>query len=159
METQIFTDPVKIGPGIWFSMHLSAVHATTDSKKKDFEVYVNMLCDNFKCAKCKPHFRKFIDTHPFKNYYHIRNAKGDDIGMFQWTWELHNQVNKFLNKPCPSLEDSYSYYSTSSAGVCTTCGNATPVPEFASSTPRSIPPIIDAYVLGQLQAIPFVAKK
>jgi hypothetical protein len=121
MDTKIFTDPAKIGPGIWFSIHIEAVHATDDNSKNKFITNINNLCDNFKCQKCKPHFRKFIDTHPLTNYWNIKDNHGNDIGFFKWSWELHNQVNKFLNKPQPSLSDAYSYYSSSSVGICFDC--------------------------------------
>jgi len=123
MDTSIFSDPVKIGPGIWFIMHTDAVKAITDDLKMAFEINTNAICDNFKCKKCQPHFRKFIDTHPFINYRNIRDAMGRDIGFFQWTWELHNEVNKFLHKYQPSLQEAYNFFSDSEAGACFNCGN------------------------------------
>lgn len=123
MDTSIFSDPVKIGPGIWFIIHTDAVKATTDPLKIAFEININAICDNFKCKKCQPHFRKFIDTHPFINYWNIRDAMGRDIGFFQWTWELHNEVNKFLHKYQPSLQEAYNFFSDSEAGACFNCGN------------------------------------
>lgn len=123
MDTTVFTDPSIIGPGLWFNIHITAKHAVTDTLKEAFGVNINALCDNFKCMKCKPHFRKFIDTHPFKDYWNIRNAHGNDIGLFKWTWELHNQVNKFLNKYQPTLEEAYEYYSHADVGVCFDCGS------------------------------------
>jgi len=123
MDTSIFSDPIKIGPGIWFIMHTNAVKAITDPLKMAFEINVNAICDNFKCKKCQPHFRKFIDTHPFINYWNIRDAMGRDIGFFQWTWELHNEVNKFLRKYQPSLQEAYNFFSDTEAGACFNCGN------------------------------------
>lgn len=123
MDTSIFTDPVKIGPGIWFSLHIEAVKCTSDDTKKSFIIFVNSICDNFKCAKCQIHFRTFINTHPFLLYWNIKDAQGRDIGFYKWTWELHNQVNKFLNKPQPSLMESYNYYVDHNSDVCHNCGN------------------------------------
>lgn len=122
MQTTFFNDPTVIGPGIWFNMHTTAVHATTDQLKEAFIVYINALCDNFRCQTCRVHFRKFIDTRPLKEYWAIKDNNGNDIGFFKWTWELHNQVNKFLKKYQPSLEEAYTYYSDNSVGVCRTCG-------------------------------------
>jgi len=49
MDNTIFTDPIKIGPGIWFKMHIDGLAATNDENKKAFIVNTNLLCDNFKC--------------------------------------------------------------------------------------------------------------
>lgn len=123
MDTSIFTDLTKTGPGIWFLLHTEATKATTDENKRSFIIFVNALCDNFKCQTCKTHFRNFINKHPFLPYWNIKDDFGRDIGFYKWTWELHNQVNKFLNKPQPSLLESYDYYSNNSIGICTNCPN------------------------------------
>lgn len=148
MDTSIFTDPVKIGPGIWFKMHTDAVKAITDDLKIAFETNTNACCDNFKCKKCQPHFRKFIDTHPFINYWNIRDDMGRDIGFFQWTWELHNAINKFLGKYQPSLQEAYNFFSNTEAGACFNCG-AQPIPSpgepLLEQRSRAIPPILTLY--------------
>lgn len=127
MNTSVFSDPVRVGPGIWFKMHLEAVNATNDSLKRAFINNINLLCDNFKCSKCQSHFRKFIDSHPFEKYWNIYDKNGRDIGFFKWSWELHNQVNKFLNKYQPSLEEAYEYYSNKNSGVCFECNKTNPI--------------------------------
>lgn len=144
MDTSIFSDPVKVGPGVWFKMHIDAIKAVTDVLKEAFIVNINAVCDNFKCLKCQPHFRKFIDTHPLKNYWNIYDRKGRDIGFFKWTWEMHNQVNKFLKKYEPTFDEAYEYFSDSGAGACFSCGDniIQPLPEQRS---RAIPPILTLY--------------
>src|SRR4030042_5313532 len=92
MLTNSFDDIEKIGPGIWFKIHMDAIKATTLSLKESFVVNINALCDGFRCKTCQPHFRKFINENPLKKYFDIKD------GIFQWTWELHNDVNSRLNK-------------------------------------------------------------
>jgi hypothetical protein len=169
MDFSIFSDPIKVGPGIWFKMHIDAINAVTDALKEAFIININAVCDNFKCKKCQPHFRKFIDTHPLQNYWHIRDSKGRDIGFFQWTWEMHNQVNRFLKKYEPTLEEAYEFYSNSETGACFNCGSdtnvsinnsnirsnniITPIPEQRS---RAIPQILTLYrESGDLKPQPF----
>ena len=142
MDTSIFSDPVKVGPGVWFKMHIDAVKAVNDTLKETFVININAICDNFKCKKCQPHFRKFIDTYPLVNYWNIRDNKNRDIGFFKWTWEMHNQVNKFLGKYEPSFEEAYDYFSNSEAGACFNCGNDHSVIEQRS---RAIPQILTLY--------------
>jgi hypothetical protein len=180
MDVSIFTDPVKVGPGIWFKMHIDARKAITDSLKEAFIVNINALCDNFKCKKCQSHFRQFIDTHPFQSYWNIRDSKGRDIGFFQWTWELHNQVNRFLKKYEPSLEEAYEFYSNIEAGACFNCGGlpkekeevpfqlaitrqsnldisfSDPRIQLPEQRSRAIPPILTLYRdLGEIKSQPF----
>jgi hypothetical protein len=157
MQVSIFSDPTKIGPGIWFKMHIDAVAAVTDSLKEAFIININATCDNFKCKKCQPHFRKFIDTHPLRDYWNVKDSKGSDIGFFKWTWELHNQVNKFLNKYQPTLVEAYEFFSDTEAGACFNCGGTDPknnhLPELRS---RAIPPILTLYrESGHLKPKPF----
>ena len=125
MDISKFTDPAIIGPGIWFEMHTEAVQCKNDQRKRAFVTRINNLCDKFRCIKCKLHFKKFINSHPFENYWFVYNNKGEDIGFYKWTWECHNNVNRFLGKPQVDLEESYEYYMSQSAGVCIgDCGKA-----------------------------------
>lgn len=153
MDINVFTDPTKIGPGLWFQIHTSAVLATTDALKDAYIIYINGLCDNFKCMKCKPHFRKFIDTHPLDTYRKIVDSLGRDIGFFQWSWELHNQVNRFLGKYEPTLEEAYAFFSNQDAGVCFDCPTAPSAP--AEQITRGIPPILELFREGNLAPQPF----
>ena len=126
MEVTAFTDPVKIGPGLWFKLHLDAVQAVTDELKRAFVINTQALVDNFKCAHCQEHFRAFVERYPLTRYWNIHNREGQDIGFFQWTWELHNQVNKRYRKYQPTLEEAYLYYSQAKVGLCFDCGKSDP---------------------------------
>lgn len=161
MDVSTFADPVKVGPGIWFKMHIDAIIAVTDTLKDAFIINVNAVCDNFKCKKCQPHFRKFIDTHPFKNYWNITDSKGNDIGFFQWTWEMHNQVNNFLKKYEPTFEEAYAFFSNNEAGACFNCGGDQQIDQSVDKTnfeqrTRAIPPILALYrENGDIKPQPF----
>lgn len=123
MDTATFANPSNYA-GIWFVLHTRAALATTEDRKREFVREVNDICENLRCKNsCQPHFRKFIDTHPFENYWNIRDPQGRDIGFFKWTWECHNEVNRFLRKYQPSLEEAYAYYSNSEAGACFSCND------------------------------------
>src|SRR5688572_20802270 len=102
----------KDGKGIWFVIHTLALN--TNGKKDYFEWMMNTLSDNFGCEICKPHIKKFIMDTPPKNTIY----KQEDIGYFKWTWELHNSVNKRLNKPVISLDEALSIYKNM---VCKNC--------------------------------------
>lgn len=162
MNITIFTDPVKIGPGIWFKMHIDAVKATTDNLKEAFEININNTCDNFKCKKCQIHFRRFIDMHPFHKYWKIIDSQKRDIGFFKWTWELHNEVNKFLGKVEPGLEEAYNFFSNVDEGACFNCNSviehsSTPIinEDNLEQRSRAIPQILTLYRSANLKPQPF----
>lgn len=151
MDVEGFSDPVKVGPGMWFKMHVNAVKAITDELKEAFIININADCDNFKCKKCQGHFRKFIDTHSFKNYWRIIDEKGRDVGFFKWTWELHNLVNKFLNKYQPNFQEAYEFYSDREIGACFNCGSDNKIVTVnknidAETRTLVIPPILTSYI-------------
>jgi len=122
MDRLALMDITKIGPGIWFKIHSDGIAATTQSLKESFVININALCDGFKCKHCQPHFRKYISMYPIENYFNIKNKKGIDIGIFQWTWEFHNAVNLRLGKYQPTLEESYEYFTNDTIGACHDCG-------------------------------------
>ena len=169
MNISIFSDPAKIGPGMWFDIHIDGVTAITDALKQAFTININAKCDNFKCKKCQPHFREFINTHDFKNYWNIRDNKGRDIGFFKWTWELHNEVNARLGKYRPTLEEAYEFYTNPEVGACFNCGKSAPVKpiispinqaqasssEMPEQRSRAIPPILTLYRQNGITPQPF----
>ena len=104
----------KDGKGIWFVIHTLALNG---GNKVYFEWMMTTLVDHFGCEICKPHIIKFMTNHPFKNYNSIF-YKNEEIGYFKWTWELHNEVNKRLNKPIISLDDALILYKNM---ICKNC--------------------------------------
>ena len=149
MDIECFSNPLKIGPGVWFKIHTDAVAATTDELKRAFVLNINFLCDMFKCKKCQGHFREFIDSHPLRNYWDFK-YKGKDAGFFKWSWEFHNHANQFLKKYQPTFDEAYSFFSDADSGVCTDCGGEIlikqPSEKDTKPTKQNIPPILAAYM-------------
>lgn len=141
MDGSTYTDPVKVGPGLWFAIHTMAVKAVNEQLKEAFVTNINALCDAHRCTMCRTHMRKFLDSHSLKNYWHVKDHKGNDVGFFKFTWEMHNEVNRFLRKHLPTLEEAYNYYSDAEAGVCTDCGGVS-----ATVAQPSVPPILELYL-------------
>jgi len=92
------------GRGIWYTIHLLAFHANTDLLKNAFIITIGQLADHFGCETCKVHFKKFITDVPIKPFL------PQEYGVFKWTVELHNAINKKLNKPVVKYEDALSSY-------------------------------------------------
>jgi len=123
MNTNNVNIAAYMGPGLWYGIHVFAVNATTDELKKAFVIYINAICDKFPCQKCQTHFRSFIDKTDFKKYWDKYDADGNDVGMFTWSWEIHNKVNEFLKKPTLSQNEAYKQYTSMNGGVCHSCGD------------------------------------
>jgi len=104
-------------------MHRDACRATTEERKRSFMHNIEEDCNTFPCARCKIHFRNFLDNYPLKQYWLIKDDKGRDIGFFKWTWELHNQVNRRLRKYEPKFEEAYNYYTQEPISACFNCDN------------------------------------
>lgn len=104
-------------------IHTQAKDAVTDQLKRSFAHNMDALCNNFRCLTCKPHFREFIDTHKFVNYWNIIDSQQRDVGMFKWSWELHNAVNKRLGKLIVDFDQAYDYYTNPNLGVCSNCSS------------------------------------
>lgn len=114
MDIKKFSTPEVFGPGIWFMIHNQGLRANTDLKKEQYEINMQLLCDDFRCNECKTHFQKFIDSHPLIKYWKEEN------GFFRWSFELHNSVNKRLGKYQPNFEEALNYFSNSNI-VCFNC--------------------------------------
>ena len=115
MDFKVFNDPLKIGPGLWFKIHIDALNAKDLISKKNFINSMNILCDNFKCQHCKEHFREELNNTNFNNY-------NEEYGYFKWSWEFHNKVNLRLKKPQISYNDAYNYFKNDD-NICIDCGN------------------------------------
>lgn len=120
----------KDGRGIWFVIHTLALN----SNKQTFESMMNTLSDHFGCETCKPHIKKFMENHSFRKYQNIF-YKNEDIGYFKWSWELHNEVNRRLNKPVMAFDETLMMYKNT---VCKNCNNILiPIEAKSGSLPPS----------------------
>lgn len=109
MDGTKFANPENF-QGIWFCLHLFSINCDTQEMKNSFINFVNILVSNFKCEKCKVHFRDYLNKNPL-----------DESNLFKWTWEFHNKVNKFLGKKLPTYDDAYQYYNNAEVGMCEHC--------------------------------------
>jgi len=119
-----FTDPKRIGPGGWHFMHTigkwadeieykenskCSTTANLDSSKPDdvkkAEMYRNMkqdiacqlikeFCDNFKCGKCNGHCHHYVTVSNSP-----KKMIGVPNGIFYWSVEFRNAVNRRLGRP------------------------------------------------------------
>lgn len=112
------TDPKYIGPGIWVLMHMKAIKSIEFTDKIDFLHFIDYLCNNFPCERCRRHMIEYVDKDPPLNYFTIPD------GMFYWSWKFHNDVNQRLGKPIIDYTTAKQWYNS---GVCNeNCGSSVP---------------------------------
>lgn len=144
MDPGKFSDVEVSGPGMWFLIHLEAVSATTNEKKRSYTERMEILEKNFKCLECKRHLRSFLDSNPLSRYWNV-TENGKDVGFFKWSWQLHNDVNRRTGKAIVSFEDAYDYYSTPDVGICMDCGHED-VSKEVPPVSRPVPKILNMYL-------------
>lgn len=137
-EEDKLSDPAKVGPGTWFSIHRMAIRAKTPEKKQAFIEFMTDICDNFKCLKCRGHCQAYIKTNPIGDFLNVKDEKsGEDIGMFKWSTIFHNAVNVRLGKPVMDYTTAYNLYSDSEFGVCAKDCDKTEAPSLTELSHKS----------------------
>lgn len=91
----------KLGPGIWFLIHMESLFCQDKYKFIDF---IYRLAENFPCARCKVHFKEYLLENPPEDYMRFED------GLFIWSWKFHNSVNKRLRKPLIDYNTALKMY-------------------------------------------------
>jgi hypothetical protein len=115
------TNPQKFGPVTWYIMHNTALKLNEET----FSDWVRLLIDSIPCNNCRSHALEYIEINPPENFLGIENEKGEPIGMFQWTWQFHNNVNIRLNKEILDYDDAYRMYTNDTFRCDKHCGLST----------------------------------
>lgn len=86
---------------LWQEIHVTSLRINNIYQYKDFCKWIRHLANNFPCARCKGHLISYIDLNPPEH----------EKDLFRWGWELHNNVNKRLNKEYISYEKAKKLWS------------------------------------------------
>ena len=105
-------DQQALGPGQWYTIHKIAKCATTERKKQFFVEFIDDVCEEMRCGRCKQHMIEYMQQNPFSPFWNMRDRDGSQIGMFKWTWLFHNSVNERLGKPIVDWETAKHMYYT-----------------------------------------------
>jgi hypothetical protein len=98
--------PTIWGHHMWKSIHYIALdypNEPTEEEKTDYKLFFTNLYKVLPCYECSQHFKKGIDIHPL-SYNDLVNSNT----LFKWTVDMHNFVNKRLNKKTLSYEEAYN---------------------------------------------------
>lgn len=100
--------PSLWGPHVWRALHFIALgypenpDAIVQAQYRDF--YLNFW-KFIPCMKCSINYKRHLQEIPYIDTY-LQSPKE----LFQWTWMMHNIVNRELGKPEWDFEKAYEHY-------------------------------------------------
>lgn len=100
-------DPTVWGPKLWFFIHTLALNYSDNpsyEEKRNHEEFFNSLVHLIPCDKCRNHYKQHISKNPVIN--HLNNSSE----LFQYTIDIHNEVNKTLGKRVYTYDEVVEIY-------------------------------------------------
>ena len=101
METKIW------GPSAWKFLHSVALvypeNPTDKDKQNYFNFYMN-LQNILPCPRCKENYKKHLEIFP------LQKALENNQSLFQWTVDIHNEVNKINNSRIYTYKEALDLY-------------------------------------------------
>lgn len=98
------------GPPTWAAIHLICLGAPETFKGSDqlsYKKFFDALPFVLPCEKCKRHLQEHLEKHPMD-----AALSGGRSTLFAWSVELHNIVNRSLDKPTMSVDDAMKLWSS-----------------------------------------------
>lgn len=89
--------PSQWGPPIWKCIHYVALgypNEPTDDIKISYIIFLTALKDVIPCKICSTHYEEYLNKFPLDD-----NVMSSKTTLFNWTVDLHNDVNIRSNKP------------------------------------------------------------
>jgi hypothetical protein len=96
------------GKHLWFSMHFIALgypQKPSTENVRDYRNYFGNLHRTIPCTVCSFEYERILQEHPL-DLSHLK----DNESLFRWTVDIHNMVNKKLNKQQMSQDDAWDFY-------------------------------------------------
>ena len=84
----------EIGRASWLFLHTLAAqypNAPTRQQRRDAKTLIDVLTRMYPCGECAQHFKQVVAAHPPK--------VGSQQEFSQWMCQVHNVVNRSLEKP------------------------------------------------------------
>jgi hypothetical protein len=90
------------GPIFWNTMHIVSLGYSvqpTDAEKAGMKAFFESLAVTIPCPVCRQHYSELIKESP------VDAALGSKGELIFWVWDIHNRVNKILEKPEVSIDE------------------------------------------------------
>tara|TARA_B100001057_G_C22813944_1_gene936583 strand:+ start:411 stop:878 length:468 start_codon:yes stop_codon:yes gene_type:complete len=100
-------DPKIWGPHFWYVLHITSLNYPENPSQYEKRAYYDFytsIKDILPCKNCKNHYNTYIMQHPINPFL---DKKTD---LIQWVVNIHNFVNKSLDKPEISLLEMLKIY-------------------------------------------------
>jgi hypothetical protein len=104
------TEPKDFGPFEWFRHTCQAALTRTNEDIDYFIPNIIVSLTTLRCSTCSADIFKLIKKRHPNTYRNKKDARGENLGMWLWMFDLHNDVNEKLNKPRFSIEDAIMIY-------------------------------------------------
>jgi hypothetical protein len=112
-------EPKIWGRYMWTSIHTIALGYPDNPSEQDKTNYKEFYTNLWKvipCQRCSDNYQKHLLELPIDEFL----STNDDL--FKWTVDLHNIVNKYLNKPVISLQQAQDIFTQLARGDHTVLG-------------------------------------
>ena len=99
--------PSLWGPGAWTFIHYIALAYPENPSQEDKENYKNFfinLQNVLPCQNCSDNYKQNLQK------YSLDQALTNTQSLFQWTVNVHNEVNNETNKRNYSYEEAFKLY-------------------------------------------------
>ena len=100
-------DPTVWGPKLWFALHTMTFNYPenpTEIDKRNYHDFFINLKNVIPCAKCSQHYGEHLKNNPLSP-----NLDSKEL-LVKWLIDLHNDVNKSLNKRLYSYDEVIKLY-------------------------------------------------
>lgn len=105
-EIRMHIPPEVWGPFFWNTIHIAALAYPAEPShghKKSAQQFFESLQLLIPCPICREHYKVHLEKYPLLPHLDRRRD------LFNWTLLLHNEVNKSLNKPMFTAEETLAY--------------------------------------------------
>ncbi len=99
--------PSVWGPIFWHTIHVTALAYPENpsyAQKRAAKEFYESLAHLIPCPKCRDHYQTHLQKMPITPHLDRR------ADLFRWTVEMHNTVNKMLEKPIVTEAESLQFY-------------------------------------------------
>jgi hypothetical protein len=99
--------PSVWGPIFWHTIHVTALAYPENpsyAQKRAAKEFYESLAHLIPCPKCRDHYQTHLQKMPITPHLDRR------ADLFRWTVEVHNTVNKVLEKPIVKEAEALQFY-------------------------------------------------
>ena len=119
MDTALLKGFKYLGRHFWFTLHCIALWAPhegpefTDEQKRDYKDFFQNLHKVIPCGLCSHNYIEHLKSFPLD-----QDVMKNRETLFRWTVDIHNLVNKELNKEIWSQKKARDFYHAMDCPKC-----------------------------------------